>query len=353
MRLVSGRRLARPLPAPVSSAFHAFSVSFLVVALVAPAARVEAQDSPPEGEAASFDADAAARARSEYETGVGHYREGRYREAIRSFQVAASITPSADLSFNIARAFEELARREGNVSDWDESITYYRRYLSDAVDPPDRADVEAHIAQLVELADGARRAALSRPTTGTLAVRADRDGARVHVDDTDAGTTPIAEPMVLAPGRYRLSAELPGYVPYRGEVTVEAGVRTSAVIALSPSTGYTSTAGTPVFSWVAFGVGGAALITSFVLGGIAASEQSASLQPFDMDRLNQARGLAGWSDAALGGALGFAALGVILYFAESASVGTTVTHGPTGSEDDEGASEDAPAAPAASEPSAG
>lgn len=314
MPLASGRFLARALA--------------LCLSLSASVAGAQ-EGGTPEGDAAHFDADAASRARAEYETGVGHYREGRYREAIRSFQVAASITPSADLSFNIARAYEELARREGTVADWDESIAYYRRYLSDAVDPPDRADVEAHIAQLVELAEGARRAALSRPTLGTLTVRADHDGARVRVGDDDAGVTPIAEPLELAPGRYRLAADLPGYVPYRGEVTVEAGVRTSAVIELSPGTNYASTAGTPVFAWVAFGVGGAALITSAILGGIAAADQSAALQPFDMDRLNQARGLAGWSDAALGGAIGFAALGVILYFAESASVGTTVTHGPS------------------------
>jgi tetratricopeptide (TPR) repeat protein len=230
MLLASGRFLARALAS-----------ACVLSALVGVPAAVGAQEGEVEGDAAHFDADAASRARAEYETGVGHYREGRYREAIRSFQVAASITPSADLSFNIARAYEELARREGTVADWDESITYYRRYLSDAVDPPDRADVEAHIAQLVELAEGARRAALSRPTLGTLTVRADHDGARVRVGDDDAGVTPIAEPLELAPGRYALAADLPGYVPYRGEVTVEAGVRTSAVIELSPGTNYTST----------------------------------------------------------------------------------------------------------------
>ena len=339
MLLASGRFLARALAS-----------TCVLSALVGVPAAVGAQEGEVEGDAAHFDADAASRARAEYETGVGHYREGRYREAIRSFQVAASITPSADLSFNIARAYEELARREGTVADWDESITYYRRYLSDAVDPPDRADVEAHIAQLVELAEGARRAALSRPTLGTLTVRADHDGARVRVGDDDAGVTPIAEPLELAPGRYALAADLPGYVPYRGEVTVEAGVRTSAVIELSPGTNYTSTAGTPVFAWVAFGVGGAALITSVVLGGIAAADQSAALQPFDMDRLNQARGLAGWSDAALGAAIGFAALGIVLYFAESASVGTTVTHGPDGADDEETTSDSvSEAAPAEAE----
>lgn len=288
-----------------------------------------APEAPGEG-AAHLDADTARRARTEYEAGVAHYRDGRFREAIRSFQVAASLTPSADLSYNIARAYEELGRREGNAADWDEAISYYRRYLSDAVDPPDRSDVEAHIAELAASADAARRAALARPTVGTLHVRADRDGARVHVGDIDAGTTPLDAPLELAPGRYRLAADLPGFVPYRGEVTVEAGVRTSAVVRFTPSTNYAATLGTPVFAWVSFGLAGAGLVGSIILGALAASEQSAALQPLDMDRLNEARGLAGWSDAALGAGIGFAALGVILYFAESAAVGTEVTHGPAG-----------------------
>jgi|GEM_PF-1679456 len=312
----------------------------LTALLLGGAVRAAAQDVTGDGTAAHLDADTARRARVEYETGVNEYREGRYREAIRAFQVAASLTPSADLSYNIARAYEELARREGTSTDWEEAIAYYRRYLSDAVDPPDRGEVEAHIVELVEASDAARRAALARPTTGTLAVRADHDGARIIVGDDDVGLTPLTEPLVLPPGRYRIAAELAGYVPYRGEVTVEAGVRTSANIQLIPSTGYESEVGTPIFAWLSFGLGGAALVTSVVLGVIAASDQSAALQPFDMDRLEAARGLAGWSDAALGGAIGFAVLGVVLYFAESAAVGTTVTHGPN--DPDGGAADDEP-----------
>jgi hypothetical protein len=152
------------------------------------------------------------------------------------------------------------------------------------------------------------------------------------VNDEERGTSPLAEALELEPGRYRLAADLEGYVPYRGEVTVEAGVRTSAIVELRPGTNYTSTAGTPVLAWVSFGLAGAALIGSVIIGAIAASDQGAALNPFDMDRLNAARGLAGWSDAALGAAIGFGVLGVVLYFAESASVGTTVTHGPAGGE---------------------
>jgi tetratricopeptide (TPR) repeat protein len=295
--------------------------------LVAAPARAQ-EAAAPAPDAAHLDAETARRARAEYEAGVEHYRSGRYRDAIHSFQVAAALTPSADLSYNIARALEELARREGSPADWDAAIASYRRYLSDSVDPPDRAEVEAHVEELAELAEAARRAALARPSTGTLSLRVDRDGSSVRIDGEARGTSPLGEPFELSPGRHRVSVASDGYTPFEAEVSVEAGVRTSAIVELVPATGYRSQVGSPVLAWISFGLAGASLVGSAVLGAVAASDQSAALSPFDPARLSEARGLAGWSDAALGAAIGFGALGVVLFFAESASVGTTVTHGP-------------------------
>jgi tetratricopeptide (TPR) repeat protein len=311
------------------------AVCLAALLVASPVRGQEAAES--EAEAAHLDAETARRARAEYEAGVEHYRSGRYRDSIHSFQVAASLTPSADLSFNIARAHEELARREGSPADWDAAIASYRRYLSDSVDPPDRSEVEAHIAELAELAEAARRSALARPSTGTLVVRVDREGAAVRIDGDERGTSPLAEPFELAPGRHRVSVVSEGYTPYEAEVSVEAGMRTSAVVELLPATGYRSQPGSPVFAWISFGLAGASLVGSAILGGVAASDQSAALSPFDPARLSEARGLAGWSDAALGAAIGFGVLGVVLFFAESASVGTTVTHGPSETSDAEAA----------------
>lgn len=316
----------------------------LVLGLVSPARAQDAEPGPGDESVAHFDAESARRARAEFEAGVEHFRAGRYREAIHSFQVAASLTPSADISYNIARAYEELARRDGTPADFDEAIAYYRRYLADRVDPPDRAEVEAHIAELEEHATSARAALMSRPTTGTLVVRCDRDGAAIQIDGRDVGRTPIEGDLELEPGRHRLTASLDGYVPFTAEVTVEAGVRTGSSIELAPSTRYRAIHGEPIFAWIAFGVAGAALVTSVVVGGVAASEQSAALSPFDMGRLENARGLGGWSDAALGGAIGLATVGIILFFAESAAVGTETSHGPddgtVGAVDDDLTSED-------------
>jgi len=74
---------------------------------------------------------------------VAHYEAERFSEAIHSFQVAASLIPSADLWFNIARCHEQLARARNSAADYEQAIAYYRRYLTDRVDPPDRAAIEA------------------------------------------------------------------------------------------------------------------------------------------------------------------------------------------------------------------
>lgn len=306
----------------------------VLVALVLPrsAAAQDASGTPgeaaPDESVAHLDAETARRARTEFEAGVEHFRAGRYREAIHAFQVAASLTPSADISYNIARAYEEVGRRDGSPADFDEAIAYYRRYLSDRVDPPDRAEVEGHIAELEEHAASARAALVTRPTTGTLVVRSVHDGARVLVDDREVGTTPLEDDIELEPGRHLLAAELEGYVPFEAEVTIEPGMRTGSAIELSPATTHRSIHGEPIFAWVAFGLAGASLIGSVVIGAVAASDQSAALTPFDPARLDAARGLGGWSDAALGAALGLATVGIVLFFAESAAVGTETSRGP-------------------------
>jgi tetratricopeptide (TPR) repeat protein len=274
------------------------------------------------------DADSAARAREEFMAGVAHFQAERYSEAIHSFQVAASLVPSADIWYNIARSYEELARSRGEASDYEQAIAHYQRYLTARVDPPDRAQVEQHIANLEERLEAVRLAAQVAPTTGTLRLRAERDGARVLVDGQELGRTPIADDVTLSPGTHRLRAELDGYVPFLADVTITAGTTTSSRIELVPAHHYRAAHGDRILTWISFGLAGAALGTSIGVGIYAADQQSHALNPFDMGALENARGIAGWSDAALGGAIGFAVLGVILYFVEGNAVSTEELVGP-------------------------
>lgn len=285
-----------------------FASCVIAFALVASTAR--AQDAPADEPAiegpSPENLEATRQAREHFMAGVEHFTAHRYREAIQAFSLAAQLVPSADLWFNIARAHEELSELE-------EAVDYYRRYLRDRVDPPDRAEIERHIAVLEERAQAARDARRNQPTTGTLRLSANRDGADVELDGEPAGTAPWDEPREVAPGRHDLTVTREGFIPFRSEVTVEAGVPTAAYADLVPETRYRAIQADRIFTWIAWGLGAASLGVSIGLGVEAASRQA---------NLGDARTWAAYSDAALGAAIGLGVVGLILYFAEGRSVGT-------------------------------
>jgi len=298
----------------------------LVVAAAAPL-RAQAQDDEPpaggqgqgtESGQSPENIEAAREAREHFETGLGHFEEHRYREAIRQFELAGQLVPSADLWFNIARAHEELSEHE-------RAAEYYRRYLRDRVDPPDRDEVEQHIARLEERAEEARLAQQERPTTGTLRVRSNVEGAAVFVDDRQVGQAPIRMPLSLQPGRHRVTVRSEGYVPFESEVRVDAGVTSAAYADLEPATRYESIQGSRVFTWIVGGLSVVALGTSLYFGARASAEQSDG-------NLVEAEEIARNSDYALGGAIGLGVGAIVLYFLEGRAVGTRRSTGPPGSE---------------------
>lgn len=278
--------------------FAACSILLLLLAANPVRAQDDADAPAPEDLAATREA------RAHFQAGVEHFSAHRYREAIRAFSLAAQQVPSADLWFNIARAHEEL-------SEYDEATDYYQRYLRDRVDPPDRARVEAHIVDLQARAEAQREARRTAPTTGTLRLSVNREGATVELDGEDAGDAPW--PRELAPGRHTLDVDREGYIPFRSEVTIEAGVPTAAYADLTPETRYRSIQGERIFTWIAWGLGAAALGVSIGLGIEAGSRQ---------DDLPSARTWAAYSDGLLGAAIGLGVVGLILWFVEGRSVGT-------------------------------
>ncbi|MBX7197417.1 MAG: PEGA domain-containing protein [Sandaracinaceae bacterium] len=270
--------------------------------------------------------ESARRAREEFQAGVEHYQAGRYVEAIHSFQVAASLIPSADLWFNIASAYEQLARSRGEVSDYEQAIAHYRRYLTERVDPPDRAAVEANITALTERLEAARAAQTVAATTGTLQVRSDFEGAMVRVDDEELGATPIDRDVALPPGRHRVEATREGYLPFLAEVGVDLGLTTTTRIDLTPARTHRSIVQSPVFAWVAWGLAAASLVTSVGLGIHAASLVPTDFDP-SFDQYADARTWGAVSDAMLAATAAFTAVGIALFVIEGQAVGTVTERG--------------------------
>lgn len=61
------------------------------------------------------------------------YRDGKFVEALLEFKRAYELVPTASLSYNIARCYEQL-------SQWDEAIKAYERFMTETTSPRDRTE---------------------------------------------------------------------------------------------------------------------------------------------------------------------------------------------------------------------
>jgi hypothetical protein len=97
--------------------------------------------------------------------------------------------------------------------DYASAIRTFRRYLVDAagdLTPDQRREISA----LVDEMQGA---------VARIRVTASVAGARILLDGEDAGTSPLAYPVTVVPGRHVVEARLEGYEDAREEVRARTG----------------------------------------------------------------------------------------------------------------------------------
>ena len=142
----------------------------LVSMLTAPAAATPQLD-----EVADVSADAdngpPAEAIEAFQRGRTLYANAQYEEALVAFQRADSLHPAADLQYNIALCHMRL-------ENWGEAIAGFEVYLRTKKDPPDRADVEARIAEArrhLAREEAPAESAPPRPEVSRDVVAADAD----------------------------------------------------------------------------------------------------------------------------------------------------------------------------------
>ena len=126
-----------------------------------------------------------AQAKSKYEQGVDLYRNERYADAVQLFLEADALSPSAALSFNIARAYEKLA-------DDAATLRWYRNYLRLNPEAPNADEVKQSVQTL--------SLALAKKGIQQLTVLSTPSGATVAIDGQALGVTPLT--LELKPGAH-------------------------------------------------------------------------------------------------------------------------------------------------------
>ena len=76
-----------------------------------------------------------------YQEGTRAFEVRDFQTALARFQQAYVLTRRPELLVNVGASFQQLGRR-------DDAIATYRQYLATMPDPPNRAEIEARIAQL-------------------------------------------------------------------------------------------------------------------------------------------------------------------------------------------------------------
>lgn len=253
---------------------------------------------------------ALAQARAHFRAASEHYRAGRFREALRGFELAERLMPGPELWFNIARTHEQL----GEIED---AITSYERYVQARADAADVGAVRARIAAL-------KSSLVARPAQQAqhTALRVDAEpGAEIKLDGEPLGTAPIDRIVWIEPGKHLLEAELKGHARFRAELDAPAGsmvagsidlVQYSAVAAKAErhrdGSQRAGAGAASLPTWIA----GGASIASAIVSAAARTSAEASRSDGDLDGADAANAVAG---VALGCALTSGVLAAVLFFA--------------------------------------
>jgi outer membrane receptor for ferrienterochelin and colicin len=163
----------------------------------------------------------------QFTLGAEAYQKGDFRGALEHFLASNRLVANRNVLYNIARTYEQLKL-------FPQAYRYYTQALDGENDAGARAKIEAALAQLGK-------------SVAVLRIETDPPGATLYVDRKDLGARGEAPGTLgLAPGSYKIIAELVGYEPVETVVDdVKIGQERSVRLKLEPILGFVVVSGTP------------------------------------------------------------------------------------------------------------
>jgi len=153
---------------------------------------------------AGADADKA-RASALTREGARAYQAGDYATALTRFQEAYAVFPSPRLLFNLGQSF-------GRAGRYVEATESFERFLASAGSAPASARGEAE-----------RSLDQMRDRVAHIEVAANVTAAEVSIDGQSRGLTPLARPVLVAPGPHQVTVQKAGAERFQRQVQVVGG----------------------------------------------------------------------------------------------------------------------------------
>lgn len=232
---------------------HRFVTAALTGALVLGAA-------PPTLLAGPEGSSLAQEAGKHFQRGVTLFNEADYRAALVEFRRAYDIAPKTAVLYNIGQTYFQL-------QSYALALTALQRYLDES---PATAAHRAEVTQTIETL---------RARVGKLAITTNVPGCEILVDDEPAGTTPLAEPLLVSIGRRKITTSHAGRAPDTRFIEVAAGDTATLAITLPDLEAARPVAPQGVRGadlilpgWIATGVLGAGAVTAGVLAYLASRD---------------------------------------------------------------------------------
>jgi tetratricopeptide (TPR) repeat protein len=146
----------------------------------------------------------AAEASRHFNRAVELYNDGDLRGALIEFKKAYALLPRASVLYDIGQT-------QYQMQDYAQALQTLERYLSETgPNAVHRAEVQETVQVL-------------RGRVGRIALTADRSECEVTLDDQAAGTTPLAQPLLVSIGRRRIGVTCAGMQRVVREIEVTAG----------------------------------------------------------------------------------------------------------------------------------
>lgn len=163
--------------------------------------------------------DSADEADLQFQLGARHYQNNEFEQALEHFLVSNRLVPNRNVVYNIARTYEKLGR-------FPEAYRYYSQALEGETDAASRARIEEALKKIAV-------------NVAVIDIVTEPAGATIYLDRRDLGPRGSSpRKLGMAPGTYKIIADLVGYLPAEAVVKdVKAGETTSVKLQLVPVLG--------------------------------------------------------------------------------------------------------------------